>query len=314
MHLNIPNPDMDSQTAAGMRIIAAEHAWIPPTIANILTSRRRYTAAKFGMRVTTMMEMIMLRLRQTDWRIFMGVTITALWIIAGIAYLRGGGFSQATVYDIPLEKIGSFLEGAFAPLAFLWLVIGMFIQQKELADNTEVLRQTSIQSEKQTQAIAATEMNARQETFFKIADSVKRQLAGISGMLYISVFGASEGQIIPKETIDHMWHMLATGDDHVFSREFLLLDDEEYGGYGALFYKTEIRRRHTKNFMTTFDRLIAMAKNCDTHSGIITAALTQTAHGILYSRMRAYRPDDMKDECEAIDTSQYEEVLQRTRQ
>ena len=76
------------------------------------------------------------RLRQTDLRIFMGIIITAFWIIAGIVYLRGGKFSRTTIYDIPLENIGSFLEGAFAPLAFLWLVIGLFIQQKELADNT----------------------------------------------------------------------------------------------------------------------------------------------------------------------------------
>ena len=91
---------------------------------------------------------------------------------------------------------------------FLWLVIGLFIQQRELADNTEVLRQTSIQSEKQTQAIAATEMNARQETFFKIAENVKSQLGGITGMS-ISCMGATEGQLVPKERISEMWHMLA---------------------------------------------------------------------------------------------------------
>ena len=60
-----------------------------------------------------------------------------------------------------LGVIGNFLEGAFAPLAFLWLVLGLFMQQRELSNNTEMLRRTSEQSEKQTQAIAATEMNAR---------------------------------------------------------------------------------------------------------------------------------------------------------
>ena len=138
------------------------------------------------------------RLRQVDWRIFLGIIITVLWIIAGMVYLSGAQISKTIIYEIPLENIGSFLEGAFAPLAFLWLVIGLFIQQRELADNTEVLRQTSIQSEKQTQAIAATEMNARQETFFKIAENVKHQLGGITGMLFISCMGASEGQIVAK--------------------------------------------------------------------------------------------------------------------
>ena len=59
------------------------------------------------------------RLRQVDWRIFLGIIITALWIIAGVVYLSGAQISKTTIYDIPLENIGSFLEGAFAPLAFL---------------------------------------------------------------------------------------------------------------------------------------------------------------------------------------------------
>jgi hypothetical protein len=262
--------------------------------------------------VQAMLNKAILRLRQTDWRIFMGIIITVLWIIGGIVYVRGSNFSQSTIYDIPLEDIGSFLEGAFAPLAFLWLVIGLFIQQRELADNTEVLRQTSIQSEKQTQAIAATEMNARQETFFKIAENVKSQLGGITGMLFISCMGATEGQRVPSERIEEMFHMLARRDDQVFSREFLLLDAEEYGGYESLFYKTEIRRRHTKNFVRTFDRLMVMAKDCDNANGIIADSLAQTAHGLLYNRMREHQPDELKVKCTPIDTADYEKVLEHT--
>ena len=251
--------------------------------------------------------------RQMDWRILMGIIITALWIIAGIVYLRGGNFSQATIYDIPLENIGSFLEGAFAPLAFLWLVIGLFVQQRELADNTDVLRQTSIQSEKQTQAIAATEMNARQETFFKIAESVKGQLGGIAGMLFISGMGASEGQLVPKDRITEMWHMLARRDNQVFSREFLLFDAEEFGGYEDLFYKTDIRRRHTRNFIRTFDRLMDMAKNCDSVNGIIADSLAQTAHGLLYNRMNEHQPEELKEDFTPVDTADYETLLEQTR-
>ena len=253
------------------------------------------------------------RLRQTDWRIFMGGILTVLWLIAGIAYIRGGNFSQATIYDIPLEDLGSFLEGAFAPLAFLWLVIGLFIQQRELADNTDVLRQTSIQSEKQTQAIAATEMNARQETFFKIAESVKGQLGGITGMLFISCVGATEGQLVPRERVSEMWHMLARRDDQVFAREFLLFDADDYGGYEALFYKTDIRRRHTRNFIRTFDRLMEMAKNCDSPNGIIAESMAQTAHGLLYNQMRKHQPKELEIDCEPVDTADYEKVFEQTR-
>ena len=261
-----------------------------------------------------MFERAMAQVRRTDWRIFLGIIITLLWLIGGLDYLHGSNFNKSTIYDIPLQDIGSFLEGAFAPLAFLWLVIGMFIQQRELADNTEVLRQTSIQSEKQTQAIAATEMNARQETFFKIAENVKNQLGGISGMLYISCMGATEGNLVAKERLSELWHMLARGDDQVFGREFLLLDAKDFGGFETLFYKTDIRRRHTMNFIRTFDRLMAMARNCDHENGIISDSLAQTAHGLLYNRMREHQPEALKEECAPVDTADYEQVLERTQE
>ena len=253
------------------------------------------------------------RLRQTDWRIFLGIIVTILWIAGGFIYIRGANLGRESIYDIPLENIGSFLEGAFAPLAFLWLVIGLFIQQRELADNTEVLRQTSIQSEKQTQAIAATEMNARQETFFKIAGSVNGQLGGITGMLFISCFGATEGQIYPEKQISEMWHMLARRDNQVFSREFLLLDADDYGGYESLFYKTEIRRRHTRNFVRTFERLMEMAVDCDNANGIIADSLAQTAHGLLYNRMCQHQPADLKAKSSEVDTADYEKVFEQTK-
>lgn len=249
------------------------------------------------------------RLRQTDWRIFLGILITAVWIGAGVLYLRGSELGRATIYQIPLENIGSFLEGAFAPLAFLWLVIGLFIQQKELADNTEVLRQQSLHAAEQTKAMAATEFNARQEAYFKIAQNVKGQLGGISGMLFISSMGASEGHIVSAEKLSEMWHNLAMGDDQVFSREFLLLTSADFGGYEALFFKTDIRRRHSQNFIRTFDRLMQMARNCDDNSGIIADSLAQTAHGLLYNRMRDLLPADMKGQCRPVDSSDYEDVL-----
>ena len=62
----------------------------------------------------------------------------------------------------------------------------MFIQQSVLAEDNEELRRNNLYSEKQTQAIAATEMNARQETFFKIAESTRRQLGSIAGLLFLS--------------------------------------------------------------------------------------------------------------------------------
>lgn len=228
-------------------------------------------------------------IRARDWRIWFGIIVTASWIVGGLLYVfsvsestRGQAFS--------LEAIGSFLEGAFAPLAFLWLVIGLFIQQRELANNTEVLRKTSEHSEKQTLAIAATEMNARQGTFFKIKDNVFQQLGGIAGMLYSSVLGPAGTGEMSREQMDGNFKHVADGDYEIFARIFLSVGFLGEVDLQDMFYGTKIRRRHTRNYTRTFERLCRLAKNCDV-DGIIEDSLMQSAFGLLYRRMKQCMPE-----------------------
>lgn len=225
-----------------------------------------------------------------DWRIWLGLVITVVWIAGGMWYVALVTETEPT-QNFSLEAVGSFLEGAFAPLAFLWLVLGLFIQQRELANNTEALRKTSEQSEKQTQAIAATEMNARQETFFKIADNVKHQLGGISGMLYTSGLGPVGSGRFDRDQMDEYFSKMASGDWDLFARLFISLDFMEEGGLSELLYGTKIRIRHSRNFVRTFERLCRLAKNCDV-DGIIEDALMQSAFGLLYLRMKQHKPGD----------------------
>jgi hypothetical protein len=229
--------------------------------------------------------------RSHDWRISFAIIITVLWIGIGGWYVTAIGRATPDE-EITLGVIGSFLEGAFAPLAFLWLVIGLFIQQKELAKNSEALRATSEQSEKQTLAIAATEMNARQETFFKIKENVHQQLGGITGMLYSSSKGPAGDGDMSREEMDENFKQVAAGDSEVFARLFLTLSFlEEDDHLADLFYGTDLRIRHCDNYMRTFERLCRLAKNCDV-DGIIEDALMQTAFGLLYKRMKNIRPVD----------------------
>lgn len=228
-------------------------------------------------------------IRNRDWRIWLGLAITVLWIGGGLVYLARVTETSPS-QNFGLEAVGSFLEGAFAPLAFLWLVLGLFIQQRELANNTEALRRTSEQSEKQTQAIAATEMNARQETFFKIAENVKQQLGGISGMLYTSGLGPPGSGRFDRDQMDEYFSQMASGDCELFARLFISMDFLEEGGLSELLYGTDIRIRHCKNYTRTFERLCRLAKNCDV-DGIIEDALMQSAFGLLYLRMEQNSPD-----------------------
>ncbi len=231
---------------------------------------------------------------ERDWRIWFGLIVTIVWISGGIWFV-GAAIRLNPEQALSLDTVGGFLEGAFAPLAFLWLVIGLFIQQRELARHAEALRHTSEQSAKQTQAIAATEMNARQETFFKIAENVKHQLAGISGMLFMSGLGPAGSGRYDRDQMDEMFRQSANGDSETFARQFLTMDFLQEGGLSELLYGTEIRRRHTRNYQRTYERLLALAEGCDV-DGIIKDAMLQNAFGLLYQRMHLHRPPDLKDD------------------
>ena len=245
-----------------------------------------------------------------DWRIWFGLSLTFLWFCFLLIYIaRNVGWGS--FLDLPIEEMGTFLEGAFAFLAFLWLVIGLFIQQSVLAENNEELRRNNLNSEKQTQAIAATEMNARQGTFFKIADSTRRQLGSISGLLFLSSQGPGGNNNYSSEDLAEVWKQFAGGDAEVFSRLFLTMAAAQDIDFADLFYGTEIRRRHTENFLVGYDRLIELAKGCDTDN-IIQDTLIYSAHGLLSIRMRELHPDIKFRPIVATDSVEYLERMVNT--
>ncbi|MEH6567714.1 MAG: hypothetical protein V7709_01475 [Halioglobus sp.] len=227
--------------------------------------------------------------RDGDWRISFGLVISVIWLTGGAWYMLGVGDGSSDM-GFSRDSMGSFLEGVFAPLAFLWLVLGLFVQQRELANNTKALHRTSEQSAMQTHSIAATEMNARQETFFKIAESVKHQLGGISGMLYVSSQGPVGSGKITRDQMDESFSRASRGDSELFARLFVSSDFLEEGGLSEVLYATELRQRHCDNYIRTFERLRKLAQNCDIE-GIIEDSLMQSALGLLYLRMVEYHPN-----------------------
>lgn len=227
--------------------------------------------------------------RDGDWRISFGLVISVIWLAGGAWYMLGVGDGSSDM-GFSRDSMGSFLEGVFAPLAFLWLVLGLFVQQRELANNTKALHRTSEQSAMQTHSIAATEMNARQETFFKIAESVKHQLGGISGMLYVSSQGPVGNGKITREQMDEKFSRASRGDSELFARLFVSSDFLDEGGLAEVLYATELRQRHCDNYIRTFERLRKLAQNCDI-DGIIEDSLMQSALGLLYLRMIENHPN-----------------------
>ncbi len=244
-----------------------------------------------------------------DWRIQFGLILTFLWFIFLAIYVsRNVGWGS--FMDLPIDEMGAFLEGAFAFLAFLWLVIGLFIQQSVLAQNNEELRRNNLHSEKQTQAIAATELNARQETFFKISEATRRQLGAISGLLFISSQGPVGNESYTTEELAELWKQFAQGDSEVYSRMFLTMAGREDTDLEDLFFGTEIRINHSENFLVGFDRLVKLAQECDTNN-IILDSLVISAHGLLNSRMRELHPTIKFQAINVTNTQKYLETIEQ---
>lgn len=172
--------------------------------------------------------------------------------------------------------------------------LGHFIRQRARVNNTEALCKSSEQSAKQTQAIAATEMNARQQTFFKIAATVKQQLGGISGTLRASGRVPVGSGRFDRGRMDEYFIQMAGGDCEILARLFLSMDCPEEGGLPELPYATDKRKRQTGSLVHTFERLCRLAQDSDVH-GMIENALNQSAFGLLYRRMLRHRAPGLAD-------------------
>lgn len=227
-----------------------------------------------------------------DRQVRVGLVLTALWLGVGMLYIASS-LGWTGFLRLPLGDLGDFLGGAFAPLAFLWLVLGLFIQQRELAANNfaiqrqfEIMQRTAEQAEIQTRAIAANELHARQDTFIDVAQLVMSQLEVIAGMLFISSQGSPGDGVVPDEEVDLMFARLSSGESSVFSRRMILLQvrlDDPREAW-ALFYGTPIRRQHCENYIRSFERLLRAAAACDP-DGMIVDAMNGNAQGRLYRVM-----------------------------
>jgi len=228
-----------------------------------------------------------------DWRIWLGIAGTVLWLALGLYYVSAiVGWSR--FLHQPADAIGGFLEGGFAPLAFLWLVIGFFLQQKGMRESADVIRdqigelkRTAEQAEVQARAIQANELHARQDTFIEIAAMVQRQLGGIAGLLFTQSQSETLAGAMRSDLIRELWSRAATDSD-VFSRQLLSLHWQSGGTAGDFFLGTEQRRRYTDAFILTFERLLATGRACDP-DGMITDAIAGSPHGFVYGVMLQYR-------------------------
>lgn len=232
---------------------------------------------------------------QNDWRLSFGLAATAVWLVLGFLYISNTvGWREFAAQNAP--ALGNFLEGAFAPLAFLWLVVGFFLQQRQLNENTEAvrlqyleMRRSAEQAEIQARAIAANELHVRQDIFIKTVEQVKEQLGFISGFLCLSYDEEVGGELVGGEA-GEMFRQLGTGDPAVFSRRAITYSFRRREIARDFFFGSEIRERHSRRFMAIFERLVEAGQDSDPR-GFLREALHDSSHGRLYRLLKEQDPE-----------------------
>jgi len=212
-----------------------------------------------------------------DWRVAFGLIVTVIWMGTGLIYLLGiVGWGKFV--HLPTADIGSFLEGAFAPLAFLWLVIGHFMQQKEITANTKAINI-------QEKSARRLELHSARDSYFKLYTLIQDQLGSIAAFHYFSVRGSTgTGEMTPEEFTEGRGK--ASGGDHAFfirlmtGASYQMRNDPE--GINEFYFGTPIRKRHTDNYVITFEKLLKAAREVDTEDMISNALLHGTAEGRQY--------------------------------
>lgn len=131
---------------------------------------------------------------------WLGVALTTAYIGAIVWY-----FSTKTageqLWKLEPNNLGDTLAGTAGPLAFIWLVLGFFIQSKQLEAQVRTIEmqreelelqrvelrlqreettRLANEAEKQRAAIQASELNARRDVFFREYDLVRQEIDRIA--------------------------------------------------------------------------------------------------------------------------------------
>ena len=208
--------------------------------------------------------------KKIDWRIAVGLGLSLAWLLLLTMYL----FQQVNWQEflkLPLDEVGSFLGGAFSPLAFLWLVIGFFIQQGEIQENTLNIE------------IQAQHTNL--DNFLKMADIVYKHVGVITGFLAASCQEDLEAASEQKWELEGKWSKASNGDDGIFAREILTYrydHDHNEGNMAKIFYGTDIRRGHTEKYKTVFENLLDNSWLCDSSGGLRESLIEGSIWGVFY--------------------------------
>ncbi|TNC93997.1 MAG: hypothetical protein FD119_3567 [Stygiobacter sp.] len=127
-----------------------------------------------------------------------------LALIVGYIYWKGG---LTELLALPFNNMGDFLAGAFAPLAFWWLVIGYWMQSLELEHNSKEMRNAVEQAREQAKALKSSEALSR----WSVVNQVRQR--------FESDLDLAASHIVTEyihSSIEGYWNAYSAGQKYIF--------------------------------------------------------------------------------------------------
>lgn len=150
--------------------------------------------------------------------ISVGVVVTIGYVFA-VVYLKG--LTWVEIKALNLNELGDFLSGSFAPLAFWWFLIALFLQSIELKQNTQALqiqgeemRNAVEQASKQADELERTGEYQRQNLILMVEE---RGLAELSSICCEILRIVGPGYFPPEREFAY-WQQYSNGDRDIFFR------------------------------------------------------------------------------------------------
>lgn len=135
-----------------------------------------------------------------------GYLLTGVWVVLLAIYVMlGKGWIE--LWRSGFSEIGDFLSGAFAPLAFFWLVIAVLLQTHELSLQREQLRESTEALKEQakeahalveqnkrsvdvaTKTLVQQELRAREDRVHRVIDALAFKIMNLASHSYVVVNG-----------------------------------------------------------------------------------------------------------------------------
>jgi hypothetical protein len=139
--------------------------------------------------------------RRVRWRTWAGLAGTLLWLTlaAWWTFYRPLG-TWCIPADMPPNAWGDWAGGTFAPLAFLWLVLGYFQQGEELRDNVKALR-----LQENALQLQVRELKDSVEQQSALAEAARTQAAFLGQSHALAV----RAQLLPHQPLPHGFRVVS---------------------------------------------------------------------------------------------------------